>query len=160
MTKQPEQLEFNNFGHTPKPTRGYLDGCFDLAHAGHYNAVRQASLLCDKLVFGLNSDAEIIVNKGPPVLKGDERLKVVNACKWTGEVYADTEYCVSEKLIENFSCDFYLHGDDPCYNTEGVDMCQELAKIGKFKVFKRTSGVSTTGLTSKLLRLFDSNDVK
>ena len=39
-------------------------------------------------------------------------------------------------------------------------MCQELAKIGKFKVFKRTSGVSTTGLTSKLLRLFDSNDVK
>ena len=54
-----------------------MDGCFDLCHAGHYNAVRQAKMLSDDLVFGLNSDAEILINKGPPVLRGDERMKLV-----------------------------------------------------------------------------------
>jgi len=56
LTRQPEQIEFHEFGHHHHKTRGYLDGCFDLCHAGHYNAVRQARLLTDTLVFGLNSD--------------------------------------------------------------------------------------------------------
>lgn len=24
------------------PTRGFVDGCFDLMHSGHFNALRQA----------------------------------------------------------------------------------------------------------------------
>lgn len=135
-----------------------MDGCFDLCHAGHYNAVRQARLLTDTLVFGLNGDSEIILNKGPPVMNGEERMKVVKSCKWINESYPDTPYTVSEKVLEKFNCEFYLHGDDPCYNNEGIDICQELSKVGKFKVFKRTSGVSTTGLTAKLLRLFETED--
>lgn len=23
-----------------KPVRGYMDGCFDMTHSGHYNAIR------------------------------------------------------------------------------------------------------------------------
>jgi hypothetical protein len=40
LQKQPELLEFNEFGKVHRKNRGYLDGCFDLCHAGHYNAVR------------------------------------------------------------------------------------------------------------------------
>ena len=43
LVRQPELIEFNEFGKVPKQTKGYLDGCFDLCHAGHYNAVRQAA---------------------------------------------------------------------------------------------------------------------
>jgi ethanolamine-phosphate cytidylyltransferase len=25
-----------------RPTRGFVDGCFDLMHSGHFNALRQA----------------------------------------------------------------------------------------------------------------------
>lgn len=89
-------------------------------------------------------------------MNGEERMKLVRACKWVKESEPDTPYTVTEDVLEKFGCDFYLHGDDPCYNSDGVDICQELAKKGKFKVFKRTSGVSTTGLTGKLLRLFDT----
>lgn len=158
--RRPELIEFNEFGKVTKHTRGYLDGCFDLCHAGHYNAVRQAASLTDNLVFGLNSDAEILANKGPPVMNGEERMKLVRACKWVKESQPDTPYTVTEKVLEQYECDFYLHGDDPCINSDGIDICQELSKIGKFKVFKRTSGVSTTGLTGKLLRLFDSPEEK
>ena len=58
--------------------------------------MRQARLLTDTLVFGLNSDVEILLNKGPPVLKGDERLKLVKACKWIDECVANTPYTPTE----------------------------------------------------------------
>lgn len=41
----------------------------------------------------------------------------------------------------------------------GVDMCAVLDKIGRFKQFKRTTGVSTTNITGKLLRLVSSDEV-
>jgi ethanolamine-phosphate cytidylyltransferase len=35
-----------------KPVRVYIDGCFDIMHSGHYNALRQAKKLGDVLVVG------------------------------------------------------------------------------------------------------------
>ena len=56
-----------------KRIRVYMDGCFDLMHFGHANALRQAKALGDELVVGVVSDEEIIANKGPPVLPMEER---------------------------------------------------------------------------------------
>lgn len=56
-----------------KRVRVYMDGCFDLMHYGHANALRQAKALGDELVVGVVSDEEIIANKGPPVLSMEER---------------------------------------------------------------------------------------
>lgn len=60
-----------------KRIRVYMDGCFDLMHYGHANALRQAKALGDELVVGVVSDEEIIANKGPPVLSMEERLVFV-----------------------------------------------------------------------------------
>lgn len=57
-----------------KPVRVYMDGCFDMMHYGHCNALRQARALGDQLVVGVVSDAEITANKGPPVTPIHERL--------------------------------------------------------------------------------------
>ena len=43
-----------------KPVRVYMDGCFDLAHFGHANALRQAKACGDTLVVGLVPDAEVL----------------------------------------------------------------------------------------------------
>jgi len=56
-----------------KRIRVYMDGCFDLMHYGHANALRQAKALGDELVVGVVSDEEIVANKGPPVLSMEER---------------------------------------------------------------------------------------
>lgn len=58
--------------------RVYMDGCFDLMHYGHANALRQAKALGDELVVGVVSDEEIIANKGPPVLSMEERYMAVH----------------------------------------------------------------------------------
>lgn len=59
-----------------RPIRVYMDGCFDMMHYGHCNALRQARALGDQLVVGVVSDAEIIVNKGPPVTPLNERCQL------------------------------------------------------------------------------------
>ena len=87
-----------------EPVRIYVDGCFDLIHSGHYNAIRQAKALGDILVVGVNSDAEILKNKGPSVLNCKERADIIRACKWVDEVYEDTEYCVSIDVLDRYNC--------------------------------------------------------
>jgi len=136
-----------------KKVRAYVDGCYDLMHAGHYNALRQAKKLGDVLVWGVNSDQEIKKVKAPPVFNGDERCAIVRACKWVDEVAQDTEYTPNVELLDRYNCDFYAHGDDIALNSDGTDCAQLLKNIGRFKMFKRTKGVSTTDIAAKLLKI-------
>jgi cytidyltransferase-like protein len=62
-----------------RPVRVYMDGCFDMMHYGHCNALRQARALGDELVVGVISDDEIKANKGPPVTPLHER----SWCRWS-----------------------------------------------------------------------------
>ena len=106
---------------------------------------------------GVNSDEEILKNKGPTVLTCKERADILRACKWIDEVYEGTEYTVSEKILDKYNCQYYAHGDDPVYDTDGTDMCALLHEKGRFKMFKRTEGVSTTDIVGKLLLLTRDN---
>ena len=138
--------------------RGYVDGCFDLMHAGHFNAIRQASYLTPWLVVGPNSDEEILMHKGPTVLSSEERAFICRSLKWTDEVYQDAPYVVSEDVLDGLNCQFYVHGDDPVYDLEGNDMCAMLTAKNRYKMIKRTTGISTTDLTGRLLELLEHDD--
>lgn len=62
--------------------RIYIDGGFDLLHMGHYNAIRQCSVMTDYLVVGLNSDEDLLKTKGPTIMNNDERSEIVKHCKF------------------------------------------------------------------------------
>jgi len=114
-----------------KPIRVYLDGCFDLMHAGHYNALRQAKALGDILVAGVHSDEEILRNKGPTTMKDKERLYAVQACKWVDEVVFDVPYSPSVELLDRLNCDFGVHGDDMPTDASGNSAYADLLKAGR-----------------------------
>lgn len=59
-----------------KVKRLYVDGCFDLMHSGHFNAIRQAKALCETLVVGVISDEAILQNKGPFIMNLAERVEL------------------------------------------------------------------------------------
>lgn len=109
------------------------------------------------MVVGVNSDEEILKNKGPSVLNCKERADIIRACKWVDEVYEDTEYCVSIDTLDRYNCQYYAHGDDPVISVDGTDICAVLSSQGRFKMFKRTEGVSTTDIVGKLLLLTKDN---
>ena len=82
-----------------KPIRVYLDGCWDLMHSGHYNAIRQAKALGDILVAGIHSDDEITIHKREPVMNNQQRIAAVKACKWVDEVAFGVPYAPTPKLL-------------------------------------------------------------
>ncbi|PSC71866.1 Ethanolamine-phosphate cytidylyltransferase [Micractinium conductrix] len=138
-----------------RPVRVYLDGCFDLMHYGHANALRQAKALGDELVVGLVPDREILRCKGPPILNDDERQKLVESVKWVDEVLTDVPYDLTpdflHELCTKHRIDYVLHGDDPCLLPDGTDAYEHAKKMGRFKMIKRTEGVSTTDIVGRML---------
>ncbi|KAH9603768.1 hypothetical protein KSS87_018794 [Heliosperma pusillum] len=138
-----------------KPIRVYMDGCFDMMHYGHCNALRQARALGDQLVVGVVSDAEITFNKGPPVTPLHERMVMVNAVKWVDEVIPDAPYAITEefmkKLFDEYNIDYIIHGDDPCLLPDGSDAYALAKRAGRYKQIKRTEGVSSTDIVGRML---------
>mmetsp|Transcript_37858 Transcript_37858/g.45646 ORF Transcript_37858/g.45646 Transcript_37858/m.45646 type:complete len:430 (+) Transcript_37858:194-1483(+) len=138
-----------------RPFRVYLDGCFDMMHYGHANAIRQAKACGDVLVLGLIDDDEIERCKGPPVMNQEERLKMVESVKWVDEVLTGVPYELTEDfmktLFEKHNIDVIVHGDDPCLLPDGTDAYAACKRMGKFKTIKRTEGVSTTDIVGRML---------
>ena len=86
-----------------KVVRGYVNGCFDLMHVGHYNSFRQSSTFGDILVVGVISDSDIEKVKGPTIFNIDERCSIVKSCKWVDEVIPDTDYTVNEEILDRYN---------------------------------------------------------
>ena len=90
--------------------------------------------------------------KGPTVLDDDERAEILRSLKWGHEVVEKTPYDPSVEVLDRYNCQYYIHGDDPCI-CNGVNINELMAGLGRFKEVRRTTGVSTTDLTGKLLKL-------
>ncbi|XP_074647276.1 ethanolamine-phosphate cytidylyltransferase-like isoform X2 [Tubulanus polymorphus] len=128
--------------------------CYDIFHYGHSNAIRQAKQLGDILVAALHPDEEITQHKGPPVYTYEERLKLLKSIKWVDEIYPSAPYLLGPETLKDAGCDFCAHGDDlPISAETGCDPYAKLKEAGKFKVFKRTHGVSTTDIVDRILSM-------
>lgn len=143
------------------PVRVYMDGCFDMMHYGHANALRQAKALGDELVVGLIPDKEILRCKGPPVMNDEERYTLVEAVKWVDEIIRDVPYDLSPEFIQDLftkhRIDYIVHGDDPCLLPDGTDAYAHAKKLGRYIMVKRTEGISTTDIVGRMLTCTRAN---
>ncbi|KAI8075398.1 uncharacterized protein B0P05DRAFT_617212 [Gilbertella persicaria] len=122
-----------------------------MMHYGHANALRQAKEMGDILVVGVHSDSEIEKNKGPTVMKEQERYAAVAACKWVDEVVPNAPYNTTVEILKEHNIDFCVHGDDITTMADGTDCYQAVKDAGLYKECKRTQGVSTTELVGRML---------
>jgi len=141
----------NNDEKKTKPVRVYMDGCFDMFHFGHANALRQAKECGDVLVVGVHSDKEITKHKGPTVFTEQERYTMVRSCKWVDEVVEGAPYIASVETLDQYNCDFVCHGEDITLDADGRDAYEHVKKCGRLRTIKRTEGISTTELVGRML---------
>ncbi|KAF6774512.1 hypothetical protein AHF37_06458 [Paragonimus kellicotti] len=116
-----------------KPVRVWVDGCFDLVHFGHANALRQAKALGDQLVVGVHSDEEVKFHKGPPVFTEQERYRLIRAIKWVDEVVEAAPYVTAVKTMDEHECAFTAHGDDITLTADGSDPYYFVKVAGRYK---------------------------
>lgn len=122
-----------------------------MMHFGHANALRQAREFGDYLVVGIHSDEEIRVNKGPTVMTDEERCVAVESCKWVDKIVPNAPYLTRLEVMDDYGCDFCVHGDDITTLSDGTDSYSLVKTAGRFRECKRTPGVSTTELVGRML---------
>eukprot|EP00930_Biecheleria_cincta_P087929 TRINITY_DN77168_c0_g1_i1.p1 TRINITY_DN77168_c0_g1~~TRINITY_DN77168_c0_g1_i1.p1 ORF type:complete len:409 (+),score=55.42 TRINITY_DN77168_c0_g1_i1:33-1229(+) len=139
--------------------RIFLNGCFDLMHVGHFNALRQAkSLFIQRgfkkvvMVAGIHSDAAIARQKGPPMMTDEERIAVLRATKWVDEIVTALPYVsMSAKMADILHVQWICHGDDMPVCKGGGGMYSDAIEKERFQLLKRTEGISTTQIVERLL---------
>ncbi|CAK9016591.1 Ethanolamine-phosphate cytidylyltransferase (CTP:phosphoethanolamine cytidylyltransferase) (Phosphorylethanolamine cytidylyltransferase 1) [Durusdinium trenchii] len=144
----------------PATVRIFLNGCFDLMHVGHFNALRQAKRLFYQLGFqkvvmvaGIHSDAAICQQKGPPMMSDEERIAVLAATKWVDELVTQLPYTkMSVKMADRLRVRYICHGDDMPICKGGEGMYSEAVAQKRFQVLKRTEGISTTQIIERIIR--------
>ncbi|RPA81837.1 hypothetical protein BJ508DRAFT_414548 [Ascobolus immersus RN42] len=140
------------------PVRIYADGVFDLFHLGHMRQLEQAKKCFPNtyLLVGIPSDAETHKRKGITVLTDKERAESLRHCKWVDEVIEDAPWIVTEAFLEKHNIDFVAHDDEPYSSGDSDDIYQPLKEAGKFIATKRTDGISTTYIITKIVREYDN----
>ena len=113
----------------------------------------QAKNICDVLVVGIHSDQEIAENKSMPVMRQEERYRLLDHIKWIDEILYDVPYSPEIATLERAQADFCIHGDDMPVNSQGFCAYDEMRNAGRLRIIKRTEGVSTTDLIGRLLTL-------
>ena len=112
--------------HTPF---AFVNGCFDLFHAGHASLLNSAKSLSgtnSKLVVGINSDSSIKRLKGAsrPIVSAVERAYIVACHEDVDYVFIFNDNGVS-KYLKQLQPNFWYKGDE--YSLDNLDKKEKRA---------------------------------
>lgn len=131
-------------------TVAFTNGCFDLLHAGHVQALNFARAQADKLVVGLNSDRSMRALKGKtrPVYPAAERARILAALECVDYVVIFDE-TRAERIIRTVKPDVLIKGED--WRGKIVDgQAFVEARGGRVVLSPILAGRSTTDIIARL----------
>ena len=120
----------------------------------------QAKRLGNYLCVGIHTDAEILANKGPTVMSLEERVLAVSACRWANLAVPTAPYVTEPRWMDLYGCRYVVHGDDITTDASGEDCYRIVKSAGRFRVVKRTPGISTTDLVGRMLLFTKTHHIR
>ena len=113
-----------------------LSGGFDPVHKGHIRMFREAANLGANVIVGLNSDEWLSRKKGKPFMNWDERVEILESCKFINQVlpFDDSDETANDiikqvcSLYRDFDVNIYFAngGDRTSDNVPEMKVCDEL----------------------------------
>lgn len=132
-----------------KPIRVYADMCGDLFHAGHVNLLKKAKALGDELYAGVMSDADMAAYKHPPVLSMEERIAVIEACRYVDRVVPNAPTRPTPDFLDAHGIDIVCHGDD--YTESQVqEYYGAILKTHRFVLVPYTASISSSDIIARI----------
>ncbi|KAH6904479.1 choline-phosphate cytidylyltransferase [Coprinopsis sp. MPI-PUGE-AT-0042] len=145
---------------TDRPVRVYADGVYDLFHFGHALQLRQAKLSFPNvyLMVGVCSDELVLQHKARTVMTHAERLEAARHCRWVDEVVPNAPWVITQEFVDEYQIDYVAH-DEEVYPAAGhEDVYGYVKSQGKFIPTRRTPGISTSWLLSRIVRGYRGRD--
>lgn len=107
----------------------YIGGTFDILHPGHVALFRKTADVAHYVTVSLNTDEFVKQYKGrPPVMTLDERIAVIEACRYIDDVIVNTGGADSKPAIINARPDVIIHGTD----WTGESLMQQMGLSAEF----------------------------
>ena len=131
----------------------YVDGIYDLFHAGHVNTLKNIKNMRDNvnLMVGLINDKEATNYKRQPVINETNRYIMLDSCKYVDEVIIDAPLIVTKDFMDKHKIDLVVHS----YSNKNDENNQnEFFKIpieiGKYETIEYSHIESTTGIINRI----------
>ncbi|MBR5539848.1 MAG: adenylyltransferase/cytidyltransferase family protein [Clostridia bacterium] len=133
---------------------GYTCGVFDLFHVGHLNLLERCKAQCDRLIVGMCDDDYVTtVKQKEPIIKEDDRLRILNALKCVDVAEKVNIETTNDKLLawERFRFDVLFSGDDWKGSERYQKTEEQFREIGvSIEYLPYTQGVSTTDIKAHI----------
>lgn len=133
-------------GLNPRPKVVLTNGVFDILHSGHVSYLKAASRLGDILILALNDDeaAFRLKGQGRPILKLQDRLRIVSSLRWVDYVTWFNELNLT-RTLETLRPDIHAKGVD--YEALGVPEAEAAKALGiEVALVGEPKRLSSTGL--------------
>ena len=145
VIKEMEGSNTPEISQVTKPqTTIWVNGCFDVVHAGHIELLKYARSVGDRLVVGLDTDERVQQSKGPtrPINSLIHRKAVMEAIRYVDEVVIFGTDEALLNAIQWSEATFIVVGKE----YEGRVIGSEFVK--EVKYFDRLYDLSTTNIVS------------
>ncbi|KAF5202671.1 Ethanolamine-phosphate cytidylyltransferase [Thalictrum thalictroides] len=146
----------NGKGPGPQARIVYIDGAFDLFHAGHVEILRLARGLGDFLLVGIHTDQTVSAHRGAhrPIMNLHERSLSVLACRYVDEVIIGAPWEVSKDMITTFNISLVVHGTVAEDNDYQMEKCSSYAvptDMGIYRLLESPLDITTTTIIKRIV---------
>ncbi|ONK78265.1 uncharacterized protein A4U43_C02F16440, partial [Asparagus officinalis] len=150
-------VQFSN-GKGPGPDSRivYIDGAFDLFHAGHVEILRLARELGDFLLVGIHTDQTVSSTRGAhrPIMNLHERSLSVLACRYVDEVIIGAPWVVSKDMITTFNISWVVRGtvtENRDFLKEKSDPYEVPMEMGIFRQLESPLDITTSTIIKRIV---------
>ncbi|KAH0654341.1 hypothetical protein KY289_032019 [Solanum tuberosum] len=143
-------------GPAPNSRVVYIDGAFDLFHAGHVEILRSARQHGDFLLVGIYPDQTVSELRGHqyPLMNLYERSLGVLACRYVDGVIIGAPWEVTQDMITTFNISLVVHGtvSESNSSTEGGQDPYAVPKsMGIFQVIESPKDITTSSVAQRII---------
>ena len=124
----------------------------DLFHYGHVNYLKNIYLQKkegDLLYIGIHSDETTESYKRTPIMTMEERIKVVEACKYVDKVIADSPITMTKEFIDFHKIDLVFTPDNRTQDEIKL-MLEVPYQMGIVRKIPYTNTISTTEIIGRI----------
>jgi cytidyltransferase-like protein len=132
-----------------KHFRIYADMCADLFHSGHVIFIKNCKNYKKNvyLIIGIHNDKTIESYKRLPICTMEERIDVVESCKYVDQVIPNSPLTITRDFVDKHKIDFVIHAGEIPENDKNL-FYREILDI--YREVPRTEGISTTDIINRI----------
>ena len=133
--------------------RVYIDGVYDLFHAGHLRTLEYCKNIFDNtyLIVGVINDHDTTSYKRQPIINEKDRYTIIGSLKVVDEVIENAPLIITEEFMKVHSIDYVLHSFS---DQNDADKQSDFYKVPRerdaFIQVPYSTGTSTSDIIKKI----------